>query len=75
VNAWRSSWYFRGADIVSVLDELTTIRDAPVDLRTNNGPEMISRAVKAWCAASRTGTLHIDPGSPWQYCIVATLNS
>jgi putative transposase len=56
---------FRGEDIVAVLDELTAIRGAPVHLRADNGPEMISKAVKAWCAESGTGTLSIDPGSPW----------
>jgi len=49
--------HFRGKDIVSVLDELTAIRGAPVHLRADNGPEMISKTVKAWCAESGTGTL------------------
>ncbi len=65
---------FRGKDIVSVLDELTAIRGAPVHLRADNGPEMISKAVKAWCAESGTGTLYIDPGSPWQNGIVESFN-
>jgi transposase InsO family protein len=65
---------FRGADIVAVLDELTAIRGAPVHLRADNGPEMISKAVKAWCAESGTGTLYIDPGSPWQNGIVESFN-
>jgi transposase InsO family protein len=65
---------FRGGDIVSVPDELTAIRGAPVHLRADHGPEMISKAVKAWCAESGTGTLYIDPGSPWQNGIVESFN-
>jgi transposase InsO family protein len=65
---------FRGEDIVAVLDELTAIRGAPAHLRADNGPEMISKAVKAWCAESGTGTLYIDPGSPWQNGIVESFN-
>jgi putative transposase len=52
----------------------TAIRGAPVHLRADNGPEMISKAVKAWCAESGTGTLYIDPGSPWQNGIVESFN-
>ncbi len=57
-----------------VLDELTAIRGAPAHLRADNGPEMISKAVKAWCGESGTGTLYIDPGSPWQNGIVESFN-
>ncbi len=56
----------RGEDIVSVLDELTAIRGAPAHIRSDNGPECISHALKTWCQESGTGTLYIDPGSPWQ---------
>ena len=64
----------RGEDVVAVLDALTAIRGAPVHLRADNGPEMISRAVKEWCAASGTDALYIDPGSPWQNGIVESFN-
>jgi hypothetical protein len=45
-----------------VLDELTAIRGAPAHIRADNGPEMISKAVKAWCEENGTGALSIDPG-------------
>ena len=64
----------RGEDIVAVLDELTAIRGAPAHLRADNGPEMISKAVKVWCEESGTGALYIDPGSPWQNGIVESFN-
>ena len=66
--------HLRGEDIVAVLDELTAIREAPAHIRADNGPEMISKAVKAWCEESGTGALYIDPGSPWQNGIVESFN-
>lgn len=65
---------FRGEQIVTVLDELTAIRGAPAHIRSDNGPELVSRAVKAWCEESGTGALYIDPGSPWQNGIVESFN-
>jgi transposase InsO family protein len=38
---------FRGEDIVAVLDELTAIRGTPAHLRADNGPELVSKAVKS----------------------------
>jgi len=61
----------RGGDIVTVLDEVTAIRGAPAHIRPD-GPEMISKVLKAWCEESGTGALYIDPGSPWQNGIVET---
>ncbi|MEY4005933.1 MAG: hypothetical protein RLZZ221_2029 [Verrucomicrobiota bacterium] len=65
---------FRGEDVVAFLDELTAIRGAPTHLRSDNGPEFISAAVKRWCEESGTGTLYIDPASPWQNGIVESFN-
>ncbi len=67
--------HLRGKDVVAVLDELTAIRGAPVHLRADNGPEMISKAVKEWCDESGTDALYIDPGSPWQNGIVESFNA
>ncbi len=53
----------RAEDVVRVLDELTAVRSAPAQLRSDYGPEMISTAEKVRCAESGTGTLYIDPGS------------
>ena len=52
----------RRKDVVAVLEELTAISGAPVQLRADNVPEMISKAAKEWCAASGTDPLCIDPG-------------
>jgi transposase InsO family protein len=64
----------RAEDVVRVLDELTAIRGAPAHLRSDNGPEFVSTAVRKWCEESGTGTLYIDPGSPCQNGIVESFN-
>jgi len=64
----------RGEDVATVLDELTAIRGAPLHLRSDNGPEFVSKAVKRWCEESGTGALYIDPGAPWQNGIVESFN-
>ncbi len=43
-------------------------------LWADKGLEVISKAVKAWCVESGTGTLYIDPGSPWQTGIAESFN-
>jgi putative transposase len=64
----------RDEDVVAVLDDLTAIRGAPAHIRVDNGPEMISKAVKSLCEESGTGALYVDPGSPWQNGIVESFN-
>ena len=56
----------RGKDVVAVLGELTTIRGALAHLRADNGPEMISKAVKEWCVAPEplVGRLAHEPKRP-----------
>jgi len=52
----------RGGDVVMVFDELTAIRGAPAHIRSDNGPEFISAAVRNSCKKSGTGPLYIEPG-------------
>jgi putative transposase len=52
----------RGGDVVVVFDELTAIRGAPAHIRSDNGPEFISAAVRNSCKKSGTGALYIEPG-------------
>ncbi len=44
--------------------------DSWVNLRSDNGPEFIAKELRQWLAKLGTGTLYIEPGSPWEngYC-------
>lgn len=56
----------RSDTVIAVLSRLIREHGAPVYLRSDNGPEFIAHAVRAFLAGQRTRTYYIDPGSPWQ---------
>jgi putative transposase len=56
----------RSGRVIEVLSKLISVRGAPVYLRSDNGPEFISKAVLQWLDAAGIETALIDPGKPWQ---------
>jgi transposase InsO family protein len=58
------------AEVVGTLKYLFELRGIPRYIRSDNGPEFIADAVKAWLKESGSSTLYIEPGSPWEnaYC-------
>ena len=56
----------RSRHVIDVLSRLISIHGAPQYLRSDNGPEFISRAILKWLAQSNIDTALIDPGKPWQ---------
>ena len=52
--------------VIDVLRELFLIRGTPAHVRSDNGPEFIAQAIKAWLASAKVSTLYIAPGSPWE---------
>jgi len=56
----------RSGRVIEVLSKLISVRGAPKVLRSDNGPEFISRAVLHWVHAAEFETAPIDPGKPWQ---------
>ena len=65
---------FTGRQVVRVLQELFMIRGCPQYLRSDNGPEFVSKAVRQWLATSGVETLFIEPGSPWENGYVESFN-
>ena len=66
--------HFTAADVVATRTYLFELRGAPRFVRSDNGPEFIARAVKAWLEDSGCGTLYIEPGSPWENAYVESFN-
>lgn len=63
-------------DVVDVLDKLSIQRGGPPGfVRFDNGPEFVAHVVADWCQANSTGTVFIDPGSPWQNAWIESFNS
>ena len=65
----------KGADVVEVLDRLVEERGAPEYIRSDNGPEFVSKVVCDWIEKRGFKTLFIDPGSPWQNAYCESFNS
>jgi transposase InsO family protein len=65
---------FTAADVVATLEYLFELRGAPRFVRSDNGPEFIAQAVKAWLKDRECGTLYIEPGSPWENAYVESFN-
>src|SRR6476659_5579550 len=56
----------RSARVIEVLSRLVSARGAPRFLRSDNGPEFVSKALLSWIVTQGIGTALIEPGKPWQ---------
>ena len=54
----------KSEDVIDSLAELFIDRGPPAHIRSDNGPELCSEAVRNWLGKLRVGTLFIEPGSP-----------
>ncbi|MEL6898940.1 MAG: IS3 family transposase, partial [Planctomycetota bacterium] len=66
---------FTGDDLVALLVDVFTIRGVPHFIRSDNGPEFISRRVRDFLARIDVGTSFIEPGSPWENGYVESFHS
>ena len=64
----------KAKDVVAVLEDLTCLYPAPAFIRSDNGPELISHALRRWTESSGTSTAYIEPGSPWQNGFAESFN-
>ncbi|WP_145301935.1 IS3 family transposase [Crateriforma conspicua] len=66
---------FTGDDLVALLSDLFVSRGIPSFIRSDNGPEFISKAVRSFLDFIEVGTSYIEPGSPWQNGYVESFHS
>ena len=52
--------------IIEALSDVMLWRGIPEQIRSDNGPEFIAKQLRQWLANLGTGTLYIEPGSPWE---------
>lgn len=59
----------KAVDVIEVLSHLYILRGVPTHIRSDNGPEIIAKALWEWIAAVGANA-YIMPGSPWEngYC-------
>ena len=55
--------HIRSARVIEVLSRLVSTRGAPTSLRSDNGPEFVSKALLSWIVAHGIGMALIEPGS------------
>jgi putative transposase len=64
----------RSARVIEVLSRLVSQRGAPAFLRSDNGPEFVSKALLSWVVAQGIDTALIEPGKPWQNGVTESFN-
>ena len=60
--------------MINVLSRLVSARGAPAFLRSDNGPEFVSKALLSWIVTQGIGTALIEPGKPWQNGVAESFN-
>jgi transposase InsO family protein len=57
-------------DVIETLSDVMLWRGIPEHIRSDNGPEFVSKQLREWLRSLGTGPLYIEPGSPWEngYC-------
>jgi putative transposase len=55
----------RSPRVIEVRSKWVNVRGAPTYLRSDNGPEFVSRTVLQWLSKAGIETAPIDPGKPW----------
>ena len=64
----------RSPRVIDVLSRLVSERGAPAFLRSDNGPEFVSKALLSWVVAQGMTTALIEPGKPWQNGVTESFN-
>ena len=60
--------------VIDKLFELFITRGIPEYIRSDNGPEFISKNLRQWLKVSGVKTLYIEPGSPWENGYIESFN-
>jgi putative transposase len=55
----------RSNRVIEVLSKLVSVHGAPKYLRSDYGPEFVSRAILKWLLEANINMAYIDPGKPW----------
>ena len=58
----------------AAIERLVAQRGAPAHLRMDNGPELVSVALRERCRIWGTHTAYIEPGSPWENPYIESFN-
>lgn len=62
------------SEVIDVLADLFLAHGTPAHIRSDQGPEFIAEAVKAWIAGVGARTAYIEKASPWENGYVESFN-
>ena len=62
------------AKVIASLEWLFLLHGAPRYIRSDNGPELIAKALQSWLAERGAKTIYITPGSPWENAYIESFN-
>lgn len=62
------------SDVIDVLADLFLTHGKPAHIRSDQGPEFIAEAMKAWIAGVGARTAYIEKASPWENGYVESFN-
>ncbi|HNR31624.1 MAG TPA: IS3 family transposase, partial [Candidatus Hydrogenedentes bacterium] len=62
------------AKVIASLEWLFMLYGRPEYIRSDNGPELIAKALQTWLAEHHAKTLYITPGSPWENPFIESFN-
>ena len=72
--AVEADYSHNGESIVRILEELIWTRGIPKAIRSDNGPEFISKTYTAWCKRHNIDLIYIQPGQPTQNAYIERFN-
>ena len=61
-------------EVIEQLYYLFLLRGVPEHIRSDNGSEFTSKAIRRWLADLGVKTLYIEPGSPWENGYIESFN-
>jgi len=73
--ALRVSSQMSSQQVLDIMDEVCGRYGVPNCIRSDNGPEFISKSIQEWVEHRKVKTLYITPGSPWQNGYVESFHS
>lgn len=62
------------AKVVASLEWLFLLHGTPEYLRSDNGPELVAKELRAWLAERGANTIYICPGHPWENAYIESFN-
>lgn len=60
--------------VIASLEWLFLLHGAPRHIRSDNGPELVAKALQSWLEERGAKTIYITPGSPWENAYIESFN-